>query len=100
MGGLTEHGSLQRGLFAALGALLSGPRAGQRIESDADQGALLRCRARHARSRGAFVESMNGHLQQARQAARRHLTAKDFIAIAYSSRDRCTGKNTKRLATS
>ncbi len=31
----------------------------------------------------AFVESMNGQLQQAKRAARGYRTAKNFIAIAY-----------------
>ena len=31
----------------------------------------------------AFVESMNGHLQQAKRAARGYRTAKSFTAIAY-----------------
>ena len=31
----------------------------------------------------AFVEAMNGQLQQAKRAARGYRTAKNFIAIAY-----------------
>ena len=31
----------------------------------------------------AFVESMNGQLQQAKRAARGYRTVKNFIAIAY-----------------
>lgn len=31
----------------------------------------------------AFVESMNGRLQQAKRAARGYRTAENFIAIAY-----------------
>jgi len=36
----------------------------------------------------AFVEAMNGQLQQAKRAARGYRTAKNFIAIAYLSLSR------------
>jgi transposase len=49
-----------------------------------DQGPLRGGGARHDDHRSnAFVEAMNGLLQQAKRAARGFRTSKNFIAIAY-----------------